>query len=74
MTQINTPSDAERAQAVLDKLRGVVRRNYALTTQKKLAEQDHCCPNCDWAVGIQASTGETIGWECAATGRREMFV
>lgn len=71
MTQTN--ATLKQSQSLLDKLRRVVRSNYALTVQKKLAEQDHCCPHCDWATRILTTTGETIGWECAATGRREMF-
>lgn len=63
-----------QARATLDELRSVVRSSIALTVQKRLAEQDHCCPACDWAMRICNGTGETIGWECARTGRKEMFV
>ena len=63
-----------QTRAILGELRSVVRSSIALTVQKRLAEQDVCCPNCDWAMGIYTRTGEVIGWECAQTGRREMIV
>ena len=64
----------EQAKVVLDELRSVARRNYALTVQRKLAESDACCPGCDWASVIRTAKGDVIGWECAQTGRREMIV